>query len=97
APSTCGAFTSAFRSSSARSAALSPFIAASATSLRPAATFDPTRQHRTIAAEARMVLYFICSSDTPLEHNEPGENFQMRTDPKRTGLLSIVAALLTPS
>src|SRR5262245_6916572 len=40
APSTCGALTSAFCCSSVRSAAASPFITASATSLLPAATTE---------------------------------------------------------
>src|SRR3954466_10689022 len=43
APSACGTLTSAFWAISVRTAALSPFIAASATSLFPAAETETTR------------------------------------------------------
>ena len=43
APSTWGAFTSDFRTINVRTAALSPFITASATSLRPAPSVTPAK------------------------------------------------------
>src|SRR5215831_16914793 len=71
APSTCRASTSAFCWISVRRAALSPFMAASATSLRPAAQKVIVAIENNSSAKAARNVFRIMSAVISLELREP--------------------------